>query len=136
MLAPSVPRDWTTINRETTTQLWSWAPKADNDTLVLIRRTAATRRDAKAKALVEYCDQKLGGPPGLPLFPELTPLQPLKPLSDASWTRDAPPRPWYKRRAFYVVSAILGAVGMGVGHGAGEQLWHMIWPALTQLVGL
>lgn len=138
MLAPTVPQDWKTINGATTAKLWTWARKADLASLEIIRKTAATRKGETAKALVEFCDMKLGDPPRLPLFGgSIDALPPLNPLPAMEWTSSEPPaRPWYKRRAFYVVTAILGAVGMGIGHGAGEQIWHWIWPTVNQMVGL
>ncbi len=120
MLAPSVPTDPATIRRASTADLCSWATKADKHTLGLIREIAAKRSTEAARALVIFIDHQLGGPINLP------PLSVPPPL----------PKPWYKRRAVYIASAVLGAVLMGVGHGAGEQIWHWVWPTLTEIVRL
>ena len=121
MLAPSVPTDPATIRRAATADLCRWATKADKDTLGLIREIADKRSTEAAKALVIFINHQLGGPTNLPPLPPLLVPPPL-------------PKPWYKRRAVYVASAVLGAVLMGVGHGAGEQIWHWVWPTLTEIV--
>src|SRR5262245_34867641 len=39
---------------------------------------------------------------------------------------DPPSKPWYLRPAYYVIGAI-GTLAVGIGHGAGAEIWKLLW---------
>jgi hypothetical protein len=48
----------------------------------------------------------------------------------------APPqieKPWYLRPATYVIG-LVGTLAVGVGHGAGAEIWKFIWPQVQRFL--
>jgi hypothetical protein len=48
---------------------------------------------------------------------------------------DALPTEPRGRKTLYLILAVLGALGVGFGRGAGEEIWKTIWPLLSKWLG-
>jgi hypothetical protein len=104
--------DFAALNRMTTTELDPLVTqnRENSDLLCEIKRVLALRNGEKSIALAKRVDEFLNS------------LAPLKSQ-----------RPWYSRPATYVVGA-LGALAVGLGHGAGAEIWKHMWPTVQKLL--
>jgi hypothetical protein len=107
--------DFQSLNRMTTTQLARKIQENCNDKGLLeaVHTVLGPRNSDKSRKLRAEIENLLG-------------------LEDSTETAaSSHRRPWYLMPAYYVLGAI-GALAVGIGHGAVAELWKIIWPQVQR----